>query len=118
MVLGCFRFGSSRSTNSVSSPSFVRLTLVPAVYPFLVFVFRMFSNLMQCLLSCRFKRLTTVSLASSSAEKRSLYLLKRGDSKRFSSSDGRGTSSSSTVLFRFRSPETLAASRIALVSSF
>ena len=50
------------------TPRFVRLTLVSAVSPFLVFVSKMFSNLMQCLLSWRLKRLTTVPPASSSAE--------------------------------------------------
>ena len=39
----------------------VRLIPVSAVSPFLVFVFRMLSKLMQCLLSWRFNRLTTVS---------------------------------------------------------
>ena len=39
--------------------SFVRLILVPAVF-FLAGVFRMLSNLMQCLLNWHFKRLTTV----------------------------------------------------------
>ena len=49
---------------------------------FLVIVFRMFSNLMRCLLSCRFERLT-VSPASPSAEMHSSQLLKKRDSKRF-----------------------------------
>ena len=55
---------------------FVRLILVSAVSPFPVFVFRMFSNLMQRLLSWRFNRRITVSPASLSAEKRSLCLPK------------------------------------------
>ena len=67
-------------TRFVTKP--VRLILVPSVFPFLVFVFRMFLNLMQCLLSCLFKRLTTVSLR--------LYLLEGRDSTRLISSDGRG----------------------------
>ena len=43
----------------------------------LAFVLRMLSNLMQCLSRWRFRQLVTVSPASSSAGKRSLYLLKR-----------------------------------------
>ena len=41
---------------------------------------------------------------------RSLYLLKKSDPERSSSSDGKGTFSSSTVPFRFRFHETFAAS--------
>ena len=91
--------------------------LPPDACMMLVFVFRMFSVLMQCLLSWRFERLTTVSPASAFAEERGLYLLNKRDPKRFDS-DGRGASSSSTVPLRFRSHETLAASRIALISFF
>ena len=90
---------------------------LPDACTMLVFVFRMFSDLMQCLLSWRFERLTTVSPASAFAEERGLCLLNKRDPKRFDS-DGRGASSSSTVPLRFRSHETLAASRIALISFF
>ena len=53
MVLGCSRSGSSRSVSSLHPP-LCALTLVSAVSPFMAFVFRMLSNLMQCLLSGRF----------------------------------------------------------------
>ncbi len=53
------------------------------------------------------QRLITVSPGSSSAEIRSSYLLKGRDAKHFDSSNGKGTTSFSTALFRFLSPETL-----------
>ena len=49
------------STDSASSSSFVRLTF-PSGLSFLVFVLEMLLHLMQCLLSWRFERLTTVFL--------------------------------------------------------
>ena len=53
------------------------------------------------------QRLITVSPGSSSAEIRSSNLLKGRDAKHFDSSNGKGTTSFSTALFRFLSPETL-----------
>ena len=104
MVLLCFRSSSSRSVSSVSSPSFVRLTLAQQFLP-------SWSSFLGCvepdavLIELVLQTATTVSTASSSAEERSLYLLKRRTPERFSSSDGKETSS--TAPLRFRSHETL-----------
>ena len=70
------------------------------------------------LIELSLQRLTTVLTASSSAEMRSLYLLKRRDSKRFILPMAMGDISSSTAPFRFLSHETLAAFCIALISFF
>ena len=104
MVLLCFRSSSSRSVSSVSSPSFVRLTLAQQFLP-------SWSSFLGCvepdavLIELVLQTATTVSTASSSAEERSLFLLKGRTLERFSSSDGKETSS--TAPLRFRSHETL-----------
>ena len=92
------------------SPGFVRLTLVSAVSPSLVFVCRMFFETDAML----------IGLAPQTVTHCFSFIFICGEAQfvptRFSSSDGKGTSSSSTVPYRLRSHETFAASRIALIS--
>ena len=86
IILGCAGTescsGSSCSPGLVLLPSSMqkscqaRSLLISADSPFLVFVFRTSSNLMQCLSSWCFRRFTTDSSASSSTGMRSLYLSK------------------------------------------